>query len=125
MAHETYYRGMQGRVTASHCAAMHSYPNAYAFRLFGWLEKGGLNVIANPFDNLILLAREDTYPKRRAMTRVKELWQAGITVGIGHDSIMDPWYPLGARRHGGRRRRSRSTSARCPARRRSTPASTW
>ena len=29
------------------------------------------------------------------MTRVKELWQAGITVGIGHDSIMDPWYPLG------------------------------
>ena len=95
MAHETYYRGMQGRVTASHCAAMHSYANAYAFRLFGWLEKGGLNVIANPFDNLILLAREDSYPKRRAMTRVKELWQAGITVGIGHDSIMDPWYPLG------------------------------
>jgi cytosine deaminase len=95
MAHETYYRGMQGRVTASHCAAMHSYSNAYAFRLFGWLQQGGLNIIANPFDNLILLAREDTYPKRRSMTRVKELWQAGINVGIGHDSIMDPWYPLG------------------------------
>ena len=41
MAHETYYRGMQGRVTASHCAAMHSYANAYAFRLFGWLERAG------------------------------------------------------------------------------------
>ena len=95
MAHQSYYRGMQGRVTASHCAAMHSYANAYAFRLFGWLQKGGLNVIANPFDNLILLGREDTYPKRRSMTRVKELWQAGVTVGIGHDSIMDPWYPLG------------------------------
>ena len=95
MAHQSYYRGMQGRVTASHCAAMHSYANAYAFRLFGWLQKGGLSVIANPFDNLILLGREDTYPKRRSMTRVKELWQAGVTVGIGHDSIMDPWYPLG------------------------------
>ena len=95
MAYQSYYRGMQGRVTASHCAAMHSYANAYAFRLFGWLQKGGLNVIANPFDNLILLGREDTYPKRRSMTRVKELWQAGVTVGIGHDSIMDPWYPLG------------------------------
>lgn len=95
MAHQSYYRGMQGRVTASHCAAMHSYANAYAFRLFGWLQKGGLNVIANPFDNLILLGREDSYPKRRSMTRVKELWQAGVTVGIGHDSIMDPWYPLG------------------------------
>ena len=29
------------------------------------------------------------------MTRVKELLQAGINVGMGHDSIMDPFYPLG------------------------------
>jgi len=26
---------------------------------------------------------------------VKELLAAGVNVGIGHDSIMDPWYPLG------------------------------
>lgn len=95
MAHETYVRGMAGRVTASHCVAMHSYDNAYAFRLFGWLQKSGIHVIANPFDNMILQSRSDTYPKRRAMTRVKELLAAGINVGVGHDSIMDPWYPLG------------------------------
>jgi cytosine/creatinine deaminase len=29
------------------------------------------------------------------MTRVKELDAAGINVACGHDSIMDPWYPLG------------------------------
>ena len=96
MAHETYYRAMQGRVTASHCAAMHSYPNAYAFRLLRLAREGRAQRHRQP------LRQPDpagaggfTYPKRRAMTRVKELWQAGITVGIGHDSIMDPWYPLG------------------------------
>ena len=26
---------------------------------------------------------------------MKELLAAGVNVGIGHDSIMDPWYPLG------------------------------
>ena len=95
MAEQTLKRGMGGRVTASHCVAMHSYNNAYAYRLMGWIQRSGLNVTANPFDNIILQAREDTYPKRRGMTRVKELLQAGINVGMGHDSIMDPFYPLG------------------------------
>jgi cytosine deaminase len=26
---------------------------------------------------------------------VKELLKAGVNVAIGHDSVMDPWYPLG------------------------------
>jgi cytosine deaminase len=95
MAEQTLVRGMGGRVTASHCVAMHSYNNAYAYRLMGWIQRSALNVTANPFDNLILQAREDSYPKRRGMTRVKELLAAGVNVGIGHDSIMDPWYPLG------------------------------
>jgi len=50
---------------------------------------------ANPLDNIVLQGRFDTYPKRRGMTRVKELDAAGINVACGHDSIMDPWYPLG------------------------------
>ena len=51
--------------------------------------------MANPLDNIVLQGRFDTYPKRRGMTRVKELDAAGINVACGHDSIMDPWYPLG------------------------------
>jgi cytosine/creatinine deaminase len=42
-----------------------------------------------------LQGRFDTYPKRRGIARVKELLQAGVNVSLGHDSIMDPWYPLG------------------------------
>jgi cytosine deaminase len=32
---------------------------------------------------------------RRGHTRVKQLQESGLTVAIGHDSVMDPWYPLG------------------------------
>lgn len=35
------------------------------------------------------------YPKRRGITRVKELLAGGVNVSLGHDSIMDPWFPLG------------------------------
>ncbi len=95
MAADTIERGWQGRVTASHCTAMHSYDNAYAFKLLRLLVRAQVNVVANPFDNVVLQGRFDTYPKRRGITRVKELLQAGVNVSLGHDSIMDPWFPLG------------------------------
>jgi len=95
MAADTLHQGWQGRVTASHCTAMHSYNDAYAFKLIRLLTRARVNVIANPFDNVVLQGRFDTYPKRRGITRVKELLAAGVNVSLGHDSIMDPWFPLG------------------------------
>ncbi len=95
MAADTLEYGWQGRVTASHCTAMHSYDNAYAFKLLRLLARAQVNVVANPFDNVVLQGRFDTYPKRRGITRVKELLAAGVNVALGHDSIMDPWFPLG------------------------------
>jgi cytosine/creatinine deaminase len=95
MAADTLQQGWQGRVTASHCTAMHSYDNAYAFKLIRLLERARVNVVANPFDNVVLQGRFDTYPKRRGIARVKELLAAGVNVALGHDSIMDPWFPLG------------------------------
>lgn len=95
MAADTIQQGWQGRVTASHCTAMHSYDNAYAFKLIRLLAGAQVNVVANPFDNIVLQGRFDTYPKRRGITRVKELLAAGVNVALGHDSIMDPWFPLG------------------------------
>ena len=95
MAADTLQQGWQGRVTASHCTAMHSYDNAYAFKLIRLLARAQVNVVANPFDNVVLQGRFDTYPKRRGITRVKELLAGGVNVALGHDSIMDPWFPLG------------------------------
>jgi cytosine deaminase len=95
MAADTIEHGWEGRVTASHCTAMHSYDNAYAFKLLRLLARAQMNVVANPFDNIVLQGRFDTYPRRRGITRVKELLASGVNVALGHDSIMDPWFPLG------------------------------
>ncbi|MDW7660887.1 MAG: cytosine deaminase [Bacillota bacterium] len=95
MAKETIVRGWQGRVTASHTTAMHNYNNDYAFKLIGILKRAEMNMITNPFDNSVLQNRTDGYPRRRGHTRVDELLAREVNVSIGHDSIMDPWYPMG------------------------------
>ena len=95
MAAETVRLGLAGRVTASHTTAMHSYNGAYAFRVIGNIARAGMHMVTNPLDNAVLQGRFDSYPIRRGHTRVKELMAAGVNVCIGHDSVMDPWYPLG------------------------------
>ncbi|GAB4370413.1 MAG: cytosine deaminase [Elainellaceae cyanobacterium] len=87
--------GLGPRVTASHTTAFGSYNNAYAFKLIGFLQRTSINFIANPLINITLQGRTDTYPKRRGVTRVKELWQQGQNVSLGHDCVQDPWYSLG------------------------------
>lgn len=86
---------MGSRVTASHTTAFGSYNHAYAFKLLGFLQRTQINFIANPLINITLQGRTDTYPKRRGVTRVKELWQQGRNVSLGHDCVQDPWYSLG------------------------------
>lgn len=87
--------GMGPRVTASHTTAMHNYNNDYAFKLIRIAARSRVNFITNPFDNSVLQNRTDGYPRRRGHTRVDELDANGVNVSIGHDSIMDPWYPMG------------------------------
>lgn len=86
---------MGARVTASHTTAMHSYNGAYTSRLFRLLKLSGINFVANPLVNIHLQGRFDGYPKRRGITRVKEMLEADINVCFGHDDVYDPWYPLG------------------------------
>lgn len=87
--------GMGARVTASHTTAFGSYNNAYAGKLLGFIRRTSINFIVNPLINITLQGRTDTYPKRRGLTRVKELWQQGTNVSLGNDCVQDPWYSLG------------------------------
>ena len=95
LAARAYEMQMFDRVTASHTTAMHSYNNAYVLRLMRLLKLSRINFVSNPLVNTHLQGRVDTYPKRRGITRVKELTQEGLNVSFGHDDIFDPWYPLG------------------------------
>ncbi|HET9066210.1 MAG TPA: cytosine deaminase [Gemmatimonadales bacterium] len=87
--------GIGTRSTASHTCSFGSADDAWAFRMMGLFKQSGMNFIANPTENAYLQGRQDTYPKRRGLTRVKEMWESGINVCFGQDSINDPWYPVG------------------------------
>ena len=83
------------RTTASHTCSFGSADNSYAFRMLDLFKKSRLNFISCPTENVYLQGRQDTYPKRRGITRVKELKDYGINVAFAQDSINDPWYPMG------------------------------
>ncbi len=95
LAYETKRLGLQGRVAGSHLTAMHSMDNYYVSKLIPLIVEAEVHAIPNPLINIMLQGRHDTYPKRRGQTRVRELRDAGITVGFGSDCVMDPWYSLG------------------------------
>jgi cytosine deaminase len=92
---EAIKRGGGERVSASHTTAFGSYNDAYAYKLMGFLRRTNINFIANPLINITLQGRLDTYPKRRGLTRIKELWQVGVNLSLGQDCIYDPWYIFG------------------------------
>ena len=96
LTYETQRLGLQGRVTGSHLTSMHSMDNYYVSKLIPLMAEARMNVVANPLINITLQGRHDTYPKRRGMTRVKELLEAGINVAFGQDALMDPWYSFGS-----------------------------
>ncbi len=95
LACEALFNDLGSRVTASHTTAMHSYDNAYCSKLFLLLKRSGINFVSCPTESIHLQGRFDTYPKRRGVTRAKELNAAGINVCFAEDSIFDPWYSLG------------------------------
>ncbi len=96
LAFETQRLGLGGRVTGSHLTSMHSMDNYYVSKLIPLMAEAGMHCVCNPLVNMNLQGRHDAYPKRRGLMRVPELLAQGINVALGHDDVMDPWYPLGS-----------------------------
>ena len=95
LAYETHRLGLQGRVAGSHLTSMHSMDSYYVSKLLPLIAEAQVAAIPNPLINIVLQGRHDSYPKRRGLTRVKEMQAQGITVGWGQDCVLDPWYSLG------------------------------
>ncbi|ANT59527.1 cytosine deaminase [Salipiger sp. CCB-MM3] len=95
LAYETQRLGLHGRVAGSHLTSMHSMDNYYVSKLLPLIAEAEISAIPNPLINITLQGRHDSYPKRRGLTRVKEMQAMGIRVGWGQDCVRDPWYSLG------------------------------
>ena len=95
LAAEVHRHGLGGRAAGSHLTSMHSMDNYYVSKLLPLIAESGMTAIPNPLINITIQGRHDSFPKRRGLTRVKEMQAHGITVGWGQDCVMDPWYSLG------------------------------
>ncbi|MBY5976370.1 amidohydrolase family protein [Phaeobacter italicus] len=95
LARETLRHGLGGRVAGSHLTSMHSMDNYYVSKLLPLIAEADVSAIPNPLINIVLQGRHDSFPKRRGLTRVKEMQAHGIAVGWGQDCVLDPWYSLG------------------------------
>ncbi|MEV0323047.1 amidohydrolase family protein [Streptomyces sp. NPDC050658] len=92
---ETEKRDWGGRVCASHCTAMAAYHPGYRGQLARRAAAIGVGLTLSPMVNALLQGHHDSNP-RRGLAPLKELQAAGVCLGIGHDSILDPWCSLGS-----------------------------
>ena len=103
LAAETRRLGLGGRVAGSHLTSMHSMDNYYVSKLLPLIAEAGVAAIPNPLINIVLQGRHDTYPKRRGLTRVKEMRAHGITGRLGPGLRARPLVLARHRRHARRR----------------------
>lgn len=95
LADLTLARGLEGRVTASHCCALASVDETTALRTVEKVAAAGITVIALPALNLYLEDRGEPTPRLRGITLVRELVAAGVPVRFGSDNVGDVFYPYG------------------------------
>ena len=85
--------GWHGRVTADHVTALAAYDDNYAARVIALVARARMNVVTLP-TKLMRGGIRDKEPRRRGITRVKELLQAGVNVAYGQDVIQDGFLPV-------------------------------
>ena len=78
--------GLGHRASASHCPSMANFHDYYANKLVAQMAQAEMNVVVQPMTAATCWG---------VMTRVSQLYDAGVNVAFGQDSVSDPWYPLG------------------------------
>jgi cytosine deaminase len=95
LAVKTVREGFQGRVAASHCGALAAYDEVHAQKVMALVKEAGISISTNPHISLVAQGRYDREPIRRGITRVKQLWHAGVNLFASQDDVNDPYYPFG------------------------------
>lgn len=85
--------GWVGRVTACHTTALAAYNDTYAAKVIALVAQAGMNMVVLPA-KLMRGGIRDKEPRRRGITRVRELLAAGVNVAYGQDVIMDGFIPV-------------------------------
>jgi cytosine/creatinine deaminase len=95
LADLTLQRGFEGRVLASHCCALATYPQHESERVIEKVRRAGITVCISPLANLQQVGLIGRLPVHRGSSRTKELLDAGVNVAAGTDNMNDMWFAFG------------------------------
>ena len=95
LADLTLQRGFEGRVLASHCCALATYPQHESERVIEKVRRAGITVCISPAGNLQHVGSIGRLPVHRGSSRTKELLDAGVNVAAGSDNMNDMWFAFG------------------------------
>jgi cytosine deaminase len=87
--------GFPWGATASHCVSLGVQGLAVQQAVAGEVAAAGISVIANPFTNLYLQARDLPVAPPRGLTALRSLLTAGANLAAGTDNIEDPFNLMG------------------------------
>ena len=88
--------GMQGRTVFSHVSVLSALPRRDFQRIAERILALDVGVVTLPAANLYLQGRDYEMLPPRGLTRVAELFRAGITIATASDNIQDPFVPTGS-----------------------------
>lgn len=99
LVQKTIEHGYQAKVTAIHSISVGAQPREYRQKLYAQMKQADLMIVACPvgwIDNSWIAGKDDDIigPIHNAMTPVKEMVAAGLTVAIGTDNIQDIYKPF-------------------------------
>ncbi len=96
LARQVLARGMEQRVTASHCVRLGALPPERLAPVLDLIARAGLGIVTLPITNLYLQARDLTHGAPRGLTAVRALLDHGIPLAAGADNLRDPFNPAGS-----------------------------
>jgi cytosine/creatinine deaminase len=99
LVNKTIEHDYQGKVVAIHCISVGAQPRTYRQDLYKKMADAGVMVVACPcawIDNSWVAGLDEDVigPIHNAVTPVKEMLAAGVTVAIGTDNIQDIYKPF-------------------------------
>jgi cytosine deaminase len=95
LAEQVIARGLQQRVTASHCVRLGVLPPERLAPVLALVARAGLGIVTLPITNLYLQGRDATHAAPRGITAVQQILDAGIPLAAGGDNLRDPFNPAG------------------------------
>ena len=95
LAERVLATGFPHPVAASHCVSLSLQTEQRQREVAEKVAAAGISVIALPHTNLFLQGRDNQVAMPRAVTAVRALRSAGVTIAAGADNLQDPFNPVG------------------------------